>query len=55
MLKSASHLSEAVRCRMLATLITDLHARAVLNRMATLYDKLAARSAKSERASLSGL
>jgi hypothetical protein len=48
MLKSAFHRSEAVNCRTLAASLTDLHVRTVLSRMATLYEGLAARAAKTE-------
>jgi len=49
MLKSASHLTEAAHCRILAASISDFHERTVLTRMATVYEKLATRAARNER------
>ncbi len=48
MLKSAAHLAEAAHCRTLAASSTDANIRTVLFRMATLFEKLAARAEKSE-------
>ena len=48
MLRSGSHLREAVHFRSLAKSVSDLHARKVLDRMATIYENLAIRAARME-------
>ena len=42
MLLSDDHHAEAIRCRLLATALTDGEARTLLTHMAQLYDTMAA-------------